>query len=72
MTPRTLPGSRGRGNVSPQTVVTARPADEDLDDAIEPERPTIEDPNDLDTLRDLWQDRGFVTPSSGGWIGPDD
>lgn len=70
MTPRRTLGGRGRGNISPSTV-TARPADDDIEE-IEPERPTIEDPNDLDTLRDLWQDRGFVTPSSGGWIGPDD
>lgn len=64
---RTTPLAKAR---TPRTP-TARPADDDIEE-VEPDRPTIEDPNDLDALREMWEDRGFVTPSSGGWVGPDD
>jgi hypothetical protein len=48
------------------------PNDTEIEEENTPGRRRPYDPNDLDEIREAWEDRGYTPPSPGGWIGPDD
>ena len=48
------------------------PHDQEVEEQEPNRRRRPYDPNDLDEIREAWEDKGYVTPDPGGWIGPDD